>query len=237
MDYLIFLDKELTLLINGLNCPFLDAFFHAATSTWLWIPLFAAILWMIFRRQGGRGLMTVIVIALLILVADQLTSGLMKPLFERPRPTHDPVMQYLVHTVAGYRGGLYGFASSHAANTFALATFLALVLRRGAFSLSLFSWAIINSYGRIYQGVHFLGDVIVGAIIGIAVGRLVYEAYLHLVLHFFVINHHNKWTLKGGLAKTFGTTEPNVVTYTFWLTVILAVILISLFSKFHGAAC
>ncbi|MGN0028294.1 MAG: phosphatase PAP2 family protein [Marinilabiliaceae bacterium] len=237
MDSIIFFDKELTLLINGLNCPALDAFFYAATSTWLWLPLFATILWMILRRQGGRGLMTVVVIALLILIADQLTSGLMKPLFHRLRPTHDPVMQYLVHTVAGYHGGLYGFASSHAANTFALATFLTLVVRRWSLSLALFAWAAINSYGRIYQGVHFLGDVIVGVLIGIAVGRLAYEAYLHLVLHFFVINHHNKWTLKGGLAKTFGSTEPNVVTFTFWLTIILSIIFISLLCKFHGAAC
>lgn len=237
MDNLIFLDKELTLLINGLNTPVLDAFFYAATSTLLWLPLFATILWMIFRRQGGRGLMTVIVIALLIAIADQLTSGLMKPLFERLRPTHDGVMQYLVHTVNGYRGGLYGFASSHAANTFALATFLVLVVRRWSLSLSMVAWALINSYGRVYQGVHFLGDVLVGAVIGIAAGRLIYEMYLHLVLHFFVINHHNKWTLKSGLAETFGRTEPNIVTYTFWLTLVFTVIFITLSAKFNGAAC
>lgn len=237
MDNLIFLDKELTLLINGLHSPAFDAFFYAATSMLLWVPLFLTILWMIFRRQGGRGLVTIIVIGLLILIADQLTSGLMKPLFERLRPTHDGVMQYLVHTVNGYRGGLYGFASSHAANTFAIATFLTLVVRRWSLSLSMMAWAIVNSYGRIYQGVHFLGDVVVGAIIGILVGRLVYEFYLHLVLHFFVINHHNKWTLKNGLAKTFGQTEPNVVTYTFWLTVTFAIIFLTLFSKYNGVAC
>lgn len=237
MDNLIFLDKELTLFLNGLNCLTLDAFFYAATSTLLWLPLFATVLWMIFRRQGGRGLMTVIVIGLLVLIADQVTSGLMKPLFERLRPTHDGVMQYLVHTVNGYRGGLYGFASSHAANTFAVATFITLVVRRWSLSLSMFAWALINSYGRIYQGVHFLGDVLVGAAIGVIAGRLVYELYLHLVLHFFVINHHNKWTLKNGLSETFGRTEPNVVTYTFWLTIILTGIFLMLFSKYNGAAC
>lgn len=237
MDNLIFLDKELTLFLNGLNSPALDAFFYAATSMMLWVPLFLTILWMIFRRQGGRGLMTVVVIGLLILIADQLTSGLMKPLFERLRPTHDGVMQYLVHTVNGYRGGLYGFASSHAANTFAVATFLVLVVRRWSLSIAMVAWALINSYGRVYQGVHFVGDVLVGAIIGIVVGRLIYEMYLHLVLHFFVINHHNKWTLKSGLAETFGRTEPNVVTYTFWLTLIFALIFLTLFSKYNGVAC
>lgn len=237
MDNLIFLDKELTLYLNGLNSPALDAFFYAVTSKWLWVPLYATILWMIFRRQGGRGLMTVIVIGLLVLLADQLTSGLMKPLFERLRPTHDGVMQYLVHTVNGYRGGLYGFASSHAANTIALTTFLTLVVRKWSLSLSLAAWALLNCYGRVYEGVHFVGDIVAGALVGIIAGRLMYEVYLHAVLHFFVINHHNKWTLKSGLAKTFGSLEPNVVTYTFWITMAFTLLFISLFSNYHGTAC
>lgn len=237
MDNLIFLDKELTLFLNGLNTPTLDAFFYAITSKWLWIPLYAVLLWMIFRRQGGRGLMTVIMIGIIVLIADQLASGLMKPLFERLRPSHDDVMQYLVHTVNGYRGGLYGFASSHAANTFAITTFLILVVRRWSLSLAMLAWALLNSYGRVYQGVHFVGDILVGAIIGIVVGRLMYEVYLRVVLHFFVITHHNKWTLKSGLAETFGRMEPNVVTFTFWLTIAFTIIFLTLFGSYNGAAC
>lgn len=237
MDNLIFLDKELTLYLNGLNNPTLDAFFYAVTSKWLWLPLYAVILWMLFRRQGGRGLMTVIFIGLIILIADQLTSGLMKPLFERLRPSHDGVMQYLVHIVNEYRGGLYGFASSHAANTFALATFLTLVVRRGSIATALYAWALLNSYGRIYQGVHYVGDILVGAIIGIVVARLMYEVYLHIVLHFFVITHHNKWTLKSGLAETMGRLEPNIVTYTFWMTMIFTGLFLFLFKNFNGIAC
>lgn len=237
MDNLIFLDKELTLYLNGLNNPVWDMFFYAVTSKWLWLPLYAALLWMIFRRQGGRGLMTIIVIGVLILMADQLTSGLMKPLFERLRPSHDGVMQYLVHTINGYRGGLYGFASSHAANTFALATFIILVVRRWSLSIVMVAWALLNSYGRVYQGVHFVGDILVGAVIGIILGRLVYEAYLHIVLHFFVIKHHNKWTLKSGLSETFGKREPHIVAYTFWLTIVFSAIFILLFRSFYGIAC
>ena len=237
MEELIFLDKQLTLYLNGINSAFFDVFFYISTSKVVWLPLYAALLWMVFRRQGARGLMTVFFISFIILAADQISSGLMKPLFERLRPSHDDVLQYLVHTVNGYRGGLYGFASSHAANCFALATFFILVVRRWSLSLSLSLWALLNSYGRVYQGVHYVGDVLVGAVIGIVVGRLLYEVYLHAVLHFFVINHHNKWTLKKGLAETFGSLEPRVVAYTFWLSLVFIFILINLFSKYHGASC
>ncbi|MCI5777106.1 MAG: phosphatase PAP2 family protein [Bacteroidales bacterium] len=236
MEELIFLDKEITLFFNGLNNSFFDSFFYLMTSKIVWIPLYLALLWMIFRKQGGRGLMTVIVVGLVILVADQISSGLMKPFFERLRPSHDDVMQYLVHTVNNYRGGLYGFASSHAANCFALASFFTLVVRRWSIGLTLYAWALINAYGRVYQGVHFVGDILVGALIGILVGRIFYEIYLHLVLHFFVITHHNKWTLKNGLAASFGKLGSRIVAYTFILTVAVLVMSISLFSK-YGASC
>lgn len=236
MEELIFWDKELTLFLNGQHCPFMDMFFWVMTSKWIWVPLYLALLWMIFRKQGGRGLMTVIVVALMVLVADQLSSGLMKPLFERLRPTHDDVMQYLVHTVNGYRGGLYGFASSHAANCFAIATFFILMVRRWSLGLALGLWALVNAYGRVYEGVHFVGDVLVGALVGILVGRLVYEAYLHLVLHFFVITHHNKWTLKIGLGKSFGELGPRVSAYTFVLTVAVVFVVLKIMEGYNGVA-
>ena len=161
MEDVILLDKELTLLVNSYHSGFFDLFFFLFTSRFIWLPLYAALLWMIFKRQGGRGLVTVIFVGLIILVADQLTSGLMKPLIARLRPSHDDVMQYMVHVVNDYRGGLYGFASSHAANTFALAGFFAFVVRNRSLSFALFAWALLNCYGRVYQGVHFFGDIVV----------------------------------------------------------------------------
>ena len=236
MEQLIFADKEITLFLNSLYTLWQDIFFYLATSRTIWIPLYLALFWMILRRQGASGLMTVVVVALLVVVADQLTSGLMKPLCERFRPTHDPMLQYMVHTVNGYSGGSYGFASSHAANCFAIFGFFALVTRHIGLSISLGTWALINSYGRIYQGVHFFGDVLVGAIIGLIIARIVYEIYLHVALHFFVISHHNKWTLKSGLGRSFGEDEPSVVAYTFWTTIVLLVIIVSLMTKYNGIA-
>ena len=87
------------------------------------------------------------------------------------------VLFLLVQTVNGYRGGLYGFISSHAANSFGLAMLLTLILRDKFLSASLFFWAAVNSYSRIYLGVHFLTDIVPGAISGVFFGFVVYRLY------------------------------------------------------------
>jgi undecaprenyl-diphosphatase len=95
----------------------------------------------------------------------------MKPYFLRLRPTHDPELQDIVHTVNNYKGGLYGFASSHAANTFGVAMFLWLLLKpKYPWVVFLFLWATLVTYTRIYLGVHFPGDIVVGGLIGIGFG-------------------------------------------------------------------
>jgi len=109
-----------------------------------------------------------------IWMTDQFTSGFMKPYFERLRPCHDPRWQDILLNYSGC-GGLYGFASSHAANTFALAGFLHKVggSRIPEFRW-LFLWAAIVSYSRIYLGVHYPLDILVGAIVGILISWLVF---------------------------------------------------------------
>lgn len=237
MDSLIFADKQLTLWLNSFHSAFADLFFYMSTSTIVWIPLFLMLAWLIFAKQGGQGLVTIVFIALIVLFCDQISSSIIKPIFERYRPTHDPILQYMIHTVNGYRGGLYGFCSSHAANTFGVAMFVALVMRHSILSVSLFGWAFVNSYSRIYLGAHFVGDILVGAILGMIIAKIMYEFYLRVALHFFVISHHNKWTLKQGMGKMFGTQEPIVVALTFWLTITLLLIVCKMMMKYDGIAC
>ena len=234
MDNLIFLDKQFTLWLNSFHSTAADFFFYLTTSTVLWIPLFLALAWLIMKQQGTRGIITIIFIGLIILVADQLSSHVIKPLIERPRPSHDDTLQYLIHLVNGRRGGHFGFVSSHAANTFAIASFLILMVRNRFLSWSIFMWAMLNCYSRIYCGVHYFGDIVCGALLGIIIGAIAYQIYLHLVLHLFVIFHHNKRTLKSGLAEMFGKNEPRIVGWTFWLTVILTLIVTLMFMRYHG---
>ena len=115
---------------------------------------------------------------ILILLADQLSSSLLKPLVARLRPTHNPEISDLIHTVRGYRGGLYGFVSSHAANAFAFAVFTSLVIRNRYYALTIALWAVLSAYSRIYLGVHYVGDVVCGAILGVLVAIVVYKLFI-----------------------------------------------------------
>ena len=119
----------------------------------------------------------VVLLALLITASDQISSGLLKPLVHRLRPTHDAALAPMVDTVFGYRGGQFGFPSSHAANSFALFTFTALLVRNWGYTLSMLLWASVFSYSRIYLGVHYPGDIVCGALLGVFVGLVFYLVY------------------------------------------------------------
>ncbi len=225
---LIFLDKELTLWLNSFHNSFFDIFFYLFTDRFIWLPLYLIIALFIVSRQGTRGIMTILFIVILIGCTDFISAGIIKPLFERLRPSHDGVLQYMIHVVNCRRGGMYGFCSSHACNTFALATFFALMVRSKALSWTLFIWAIVNCYSRIYCGVHFVGDIVCGAILGAIIAGIAYQIYLRFSLHLFVISHHNKRTYKSGLAHMFGDAEPILTASTFWLVFIVLLLVANL---------
>jgi undecaprenyl-diphosphatase len=111
------------------------------------------------------------------LLAGAVDDGLVKPLVARWRPTHDPVIGWQVDVVNGYRGGNYGFFSAHASNTFSIAVFFSLLVRSRLLSVSLILWSLVNCWTRLYLGVHFPGDILVGLLWGAAVGVGVYFLY------------------------------------------------------------
>ena len=170
------LDRDFTLAINSCHSPFFDNFFYIYTQTWTWTPIiFILLVWM-WRRWGVRSLYVVGGIALCILLADQISSSILKPWVARLRPTHNPEIADLIHTVNGYRGGRYGFVSSHAANAATFVTFTALVFRNRFYTILLMLWAFLTAYSRVYLGVHYVGDVVCGALVGVLVGVGVYAA-------------------------------------------------------------
>ena len=181
MEELIDLDKKIFLFINSLHAPWLDPAMLYLTQTFVWIPLYAILLFLIIKKFRNDSWAPLIGIFIAILLSDQITSGLMKPLFERLRPSRDPELEGLVHIVNGYKGGLYGFASSHAANTFACALFFWTLLKENYKWIGvLFIWAGFMSYSRIYLGVHFPGDIMAGFVVGTLCAWLGFRLYMWL---------------------------------------------------------
>jgi undecaprenyl-diphosphatase len=142
---------------------------YQLTKALVWIPLYLFFLYLIIRQYKWKAIMIVVLAALMILVSDQL-SNLAKETFQRLRPSNEPGL--MVHLVNAYKGGDYGFYSAHATNNFSIAVFL-IVLTGKRFkwiwTIAL-SYALIISYTRIYLGVHFPGDIIMGAIMGSLIG-------------------------------------------------------------------
>lgn len=182
-------DTRLFLALNGAHAPWADTLMYWVTERNTWIPMYAVlVIWLIWRyKNQAAGMIGALVLT--ILLADQTASGLLKPLVERLRPCHVAYLQDKIHLVVESCGGTYGFASSHAANSFGLATALwlvcsATVKRPNKYLLWFFPWAALVSYSRIYVGVHYPLDVVAGAIIGIGAAFTAVKTVRLILLRF-----------------------------------------------------
>jgi len=176
-EYLNQIDTSVFLFFNGMHTPFLDRFMMLFTDRFIWVPMYAAILIMLLKTHGVKSaLIYALGIALAITLTDQTCATYIRPMVERMRPSNlENPLSALTLVVDDYRGGDYGFPSCHSANSFALATFLTCLFPRRRMLLFIFGWAILNSYTRLYLGVHYPGDLLVGGAIGSAFGYLCYR--------------------------------------------------------------
>jgi undecaprenyl-diphosphatase len=176
-EYLIEKDIELFLFLNNLGTEQWDEFWMFITNKFSFIPLYLFLLYLTYRKIGLKStLITLLVVVGLIAATDQ-TSNLFKYGFERLRPCHNPEIQELVRLVKARCGGLYAFFSGHASNTMAVAFFFGLLLKKSFkyLHLVLVVWALFVAYSRIYIGVHFPLDILVGMLVGGCYGFLFYK--------------------------------------------------------------
>jgi undecaprenyl-diphosphatase len=187
MQPILDLDKKLLLCLNGFHHPLLDPVMFYFTKTFFWLPLYAFLIFLIFKNYKKQAWIVLLGAAITILFANEITSTLMKPFFARLRPSHEPTLEGLVHLVNNYKGGLYGFASSHAANTFGTALFVWLALKPFYQWIGwIFLWAALMTYTRIYLGVHYPGDILVGATVGMV------SAWAAFLLTSWLLNRNAK---------------------------------------------
>lgn len=178
LEHLDAWDRSLFLAINGLHSSFSDAVMSQVSEPLTWIPVYLLLLFLLKQRFGWNGLAwSVPVIALMVLCSDSGSVVLFKNTVQRLRPSHVEALNGSIHLLTDekgefLRGGSFGFVSSHASNHFAIAVFMIGVLHGSLRGLApvLIGWAVVIGYSRIYLGMHYPGDVLVGALYGVLIG-------------------------------------------------------------------
>ena len=190
IDYLEFIDRQIVLFVNGLHFPFLDHFMWVVSGKLTWIPLYVLILILAYKKLGVKTFSVFVALLLIAIgLSDFISSQILKEYVARYRPSHNLLLRDQLHFYENkpgefYRGGQYGFVSSHAANFFAIATFVLLTLKNYYpwFTKWLLPIAILVAFSRIYLGVHYLSDVFVGGLIGAVISYSIYRfVYLKMV--------------------------------------------------------
>lgn len=172
------LDIELFNFLNSLHCAYFDQLMMLVSGKFTWALMYLGLIAILFKKNWKEAALILVIVALCITIADQISSGIIKETVQRLRPSKNETLAATIHLVNGYKGGgLYGFVSSHAANTIGVATLLSLIFKNRKFTLVMFAWATVVSYSRIYLGVHFPGDIIGGTLVGIFSGYVCYYIY------------------------------------------------------------
>jgi len=174
-------DEELLLAINGTNAPWLDNVMLAITGNLIWLPLYVALLVVLFRKFGWKVTLIILIsTAVVITLTDQISVNAFKERFHRLRPCHEGYLMEQLHMVKNC-GGQYGFVSSHASNTFGVAFFLMALIRNWWLTLVIIVWAGAVSYSRVYLGVHYPVDIIGGAMLGALIGYLCFLVFSYAI--------------------------------------------------------
>jgi len=167
MEEIILEEKKAMIFLNNLGSSTFDPFWILVSEKWFWIPLYVIFLYFLYKNFNKKSLFYILLFVALGITASDQIANIFKFGFERLRPCHDPSLEGLLREVKC--GGKFGFYSAHSSNSFFVATYLTILLGKKIKQLPyfLFVWAAIVAYSRVYLGMHFPGDIIVGAIMGI----------------------------------------------------------------------
>jgi undecaprenyl-diphosphatase len=148
----------------------------AISAKLTWVPLYIAALYVVIKKWKRESVWVILALVLCIVIADQVSSGFIKHAVQRLRPSHAEDLKGMVHLVKGYGGGMFGFVSSHAANSFGFALLSSILFKNRKYTFVIFGWAALLSYSRVYLGVHYPGDIFGGMIVGVLAAMICFFA-------------------------------------------------------------
>jgi undecaprenyl-diphosphatase len=181
LQWLDHIDKIcLALIHNDSDSSFLDTVIPILRNPYTWVPLYVFMLYYSIKKGGKKTWIFVGLSVLTFAFTDSITSDILKPLFDRPRPCYDPGLQLIMRKLVDC-GGIYSMPSSHAANHVGLAAFWYWSVRSvtGKKWKWLWIWAAAICYAQIYVGKHYPFDIVIGALFGYVSGTLVAQIFIH----------------------------------------------------------
>ncbi len=182
LEKLHFWDLSLLFALNHHHTPLWDWLMWHFSGNLLWLPLYFFVIYLLIKEFRRQSLWLIAIVILTVGVADITSVHIFKEAIQRLRPCHDPLLAGQIVLVHNHCGGLYGFFSSHASNTFTLATITSLLIRKRYFTILMFVWASVVSISRVYLGVHYPSDILAGAVWGMIIGYLSYVIVKSLIL-------------------------------------------------------
>ena len=187
MQTLTDIDRSVLAFFNGSDSLFVDNLAVILTSGLTWIPLYLSLLYVVLKNNDTMKQIMLVIgcVILCIVLSDGVADFIVKPMVERLRPSNDPLIKYTVNVVEGIRGNSYSFFSAHASNTFCIAMFFSLLVRNKVFVVTMVSWSLINCWTRMYLGLHYPSDILVGLIWGGVSGSLAYYIYIKSYLRIY----------------------------------------------------